>query len=130
MNAKHECRRYLVSRSAITDLVSTRVRCGALAVNETLPAIAIHQISETRETTHDGAGLFRTLLQIDVVATNDSDLEEIASALIVELHGYVGALGNMYAQAIFLEDSFDEFDEEAQDGGEFIKRLEFVIMWN
>lgn len=87
-------REYLLSITAITALVSTRVSVMRLPQNVTLPAISYMIDGAWRvESQKGGTGLVRTRMQVDHWASSMLSARELAEATRKVLQGYRGNMG-------------------------------------
>lgn len=116
----------LKSLSAVTTLVSTRVRTMVLREHETFPAIRVLDVVE-QESMHlrGAAGLTRSLVQVDSYAEATSGSDPYASARDIDqaaygagdgtgLCGFTGTIAGVAVSAILARPARREFDPEEQ----------------
>lgn len=126
-NIVNDLRTYLISKSAVTALTSTRIYLGELPQNAAMPAVVLNLIdsnSQRNLTALDG--LRRSRVQVDCYGTS-TGAAPYASAynvaekvrLVVEM--YRGALGATTARRTYVDDQRD-FIDEPLDGTEFSRR--------
>lgn len=94
MAIKHDLRAYLLTRSAVTDLVATRIYCGLSPQGTTLPYVVINQIDGGDTSLLSGPGVWgQPTLQVSIWypgKAGDVGAATIAAALKAELHGQAG----------------------------------------
>ena len=94
---------YLVSQTAISDLVGTRVYPDMLPEGCEFPAMTFQQVSLTARYSHDGdASLDTARVQLDVYAEDRAAAGQIASALRGVLSGARTSEGSVLIQSVFL----------------------------
>lgn len=88
-------RQYLLSISAVSTLVGTRIRVMRLQQNETLPAISYMIDDSWRiESQKGGTGLVRTRMQVDHWAASMLDARTLSEATRKVLQGFRGTMGS------------------------------------
>ena len=88
-------RLFLLSKTAITDLIGQRIYADILPQNATLPAVAYSKISTRHDYTLSRfAGLAHCRIQFDCFATTRASANEIAEA--IRASGIVGTKGETY----------------------------------
>jgi hypothetical protein len=119
-------RERLLSLSAVTDLVGTRIRTLVLGQSDTLPAIRVQRITDNEGMHLRGSdGVRRSRVQVDSYANAASGTDPYATARNVDealhgdgagsgLFGFKGDIGSppFTVQAIFPITVREEFDAE------------------
>jgi len=101
---------YLLSLTAITDLVGTRIRPTRLQQNESTPAIAVKLTSTDAEHHADGeAGLHNTTLQFVCHADSQDQADTLADLVRRKTCGQSGAWGDSQVRGTFLVDLDDDY---------------------
>lgn len=109
-------RTLLVSSSAVTDLVSTRVYWGLAPQSVTGPYIALHVVSAPRDYHMAGSsGLRASRVQIDCWSNAYSTSKIIARAVESVVSGYRGTVGGKVLQGGFID---AERDDDTSDTGD------------
>ncbi len=127
-NVGQNVRTYLQTKSAVTDLISTRMYPLRLPQNATMPAITYQIVSRTHEEHMTGAaGLALARLQLDCYATTHAGSHALAEAVRASMHGYRGTMGTDFMQMCHLDNDFDDVDDprDASDDARYI----FVQDW-
>lgn len=130
----------LLTKSAVTDLVGTRIRFDQLSDKDILPAIVIDVQGEENETDLSGAGgLITATVEIRAIATTKKQAADIAEAIRTNgtdpgtgLQGYTGPAVDADIRAAWLDNRDYEF-VDAGDGKDFgyqicasVYRIQFV----
>ncbi len=102
---------YLLTKSAITSLVGTRIRPIALQQGETLPAIAYSLAAENVMYRYGGKDYTESRMQFDVIATSYLTAKTIAEALDSTLSGLSGTVGSTVIDGIFKNLEIDEYED-------------------
>lgn len=105
---------YLLTKSAVTSLVGTRIRPVALQQGESLPAIAYSLVGENLIYRHGGKDYTESRMQFDVIATSYLAAKTIADALDSTLSGLYGAIGSTVIDGIFKNIEIDEYEDETK----------------
>lgn len=101
-------RTYLLSQSAITDLVSTRIFPGFIPASNTLPSITYHVFSTDHEYDIDSAAGFAVKrIQFDIWAETYAETKTIGEQLRQELQGY--SAGSIHV--VLLDNQIDLFTQ-------------------
>ena len=116
-------RTYLVSKSAVTDVCSTRIYFGSLPQRPTYPAIVLHLIDResTRHLTNAG-GIARSRLQVDCFGMTHNDAENLAEQVRLVTEHYTGAWGTetvRHSQVLGVTD----LSEDPRDGSQLVNHI-------
>jgi hypothetical protein len=104
---------YLLAQTAITSIVSTKIKYMQLDENTTLPAIIINRISGTPiERQEAKSKECSTRYQIDTFATSYNQALDISNKIRLALDGYSGTMSGTRVSAIRLLDETDDFEPE------------------
>jgi hypothetical protein len=107
---------FLTGTTAITGLVGTRVHYNRIPQISEKPHIWFATASDQQDPTFDGVGSFHDAnIDLECVADNESSAQSIADAVTARLDGHQGALGNIRAQGIFLQDKDDNYFPKSID---------------
>ncbi|MEO9590245.1 DUF3168 domain-containing protein [Rhodopirellula bahusiensis] len=120
----------LKDNDSIWAMVNPRIRPDTIDPNEVMPAIRYevvrsrpwHSIStEPSETT--------TQLQIDCYGATRLEANTVAAAVVNNLDGFTGELGEIFVNDCVLDNTYDRVDPPPAGGKNFRKRrtLDFVI---
>lgn len=123
-------RTYLLTKSTVTDEVSTRIRPDALVQDETLPALVIQETSSDHEELLNGAGgISHSSITIACYAATRIKADQVAEIIRQVLHGYTGSAGSQTIQASQLEDRAVGYlvPNDGSDVGLYVNSLDFRI---
>ncbi|HAF38069.1 MAG TPA: hypothetical protein DCG72_03710 [Gammaproteobacteria bacterium] len=121
----------LLSDAALVALTGTRINWGRRPQdNSTVPAIALHRITGTRDYTMAGpSGLVESRVQADVYAGTYSAAKLTARALISAINGYDEAVSGVDFQRISVEGERDT--NETESGGRYLYRCSIDLnIWH
>ena len=125
-----DVRTYLLTKSDVTDIVSTRVRPDALTQEEALPAVAYQET----DTTHEqhltaAAGILHARLHLDCYADTRRGANSLAETIRTQLHGYRGSAGSATILACELVNRTKGYDPppDGSDDGRYVTSLAFRI---
>lgn len=121
----------LAATTAVTDLVSTRIRPDALVQNDTLPAIAY--VEPTSEHMHGLAGVEGTVVGTVSVGCFDSTrigANALAEQVRLALDCFRGTIGTDYVKSILLIDRLKQYEVpvDGSDSGRYITTLTFEVV--
>ena len=127
-----DIRTYLQTKTAVTNLVGTRIFPRMMPQGETLPAVVFSLIGSTSEPRLLGAsGGVRALVQLDCYAETHIACNALGEQIRLALHGYSGTAGNSTIEAM-LEAKRELFDAptDASDVPAYRVSLDFEIWHN
>lgn len=115
---KDDIRTYLLTKSALTALISQRIYSLPAPQGVTYPFVSIHRIGGDREQhlLHDAA-FGKVRLQIDARAETSAAAEAVAEQIRIALDAYAGTAGSSTVHSVQLIDERD-FVEPTDDGRE------------
>lgn len=121
-------RTYLLTKTGVTDEVSTRIYPGYLPKNATLPAVVFNVISQV-PAHHLGAAaeVTEARIQLDIFAATRSAVEDAAEAIRNAGDGYRGAAGSEFFQMCRL-DSQQDFHDDPSDASD-VRRYRISQDW-
>lgn len=97
-------RTYLLTKSAVTTLVSSRIYPDVLPQNATFPAVVYVEFATDHEHQLSGAaGLYHQRMFLDCYASTRTAANSLAEAIRAVLHGYWGAAGSETIRSAQLE---------------------------
>ena len=123
-------RTYLLTKSAITALVSQRIRPDALTEDETLPAIVYQEGgTEHEETVAAAGGIVHARVYVDCIDDSRADANTLAETVRTQLHGFRGTLGSATVLGCDLLDRVKDYEPPADgsDDGRYVTTLTFRI---
>ena len=127
-----DVRTYLLTVSAVTDIVGSRIFPRMMPQGESLPAVVFSLIGSTSEPRLLGAsGGVRALVQIDCYAETHIVCNNLAEKIRLSLHGYSGTAGSSTVEAM-LDAKREMFDAptDASDVPAYRVSLDFEIWHN
>jgi hypothetical protein len=121
-------RNKLVNTSAVTALVSTRIRPLRAADTDVYPYIIYESISTPSEQTKDGnAEWYKMRFQLSVLATSLASVQSIASQVRIALEGASGSIAGFTVQRITFEDERDIFNDNSAIDGVYMLQQDYFI---
>lgn len=122
---------FLQTKSAVTDLIGTRIRPEVLDESEALPAITHSVISSQHETELEGAaGIRHTRLQVDCYAATKVQASAVAEQVrLAVLAGVRTTWGGTFINDVTVDRSFTSRDAPTDGSGNwrYVHILEFLI---
>lgn len=104
---------YLLSVTAVTDLVGQRIKPVKLDPNGALPGITVNRITTSPVFRQEGATTeFKTRFQLDIWATSYSSAKTVAEELRGALDGFSGTMGATRVDSVMFLDETDDFEPE------------------
>jgi hypothetical protein len=121
-------RNKLVNTSAVTALVSTRIRPLRAADTDVYPYIIYESISSPTEQTKDGnAEWYKMRFQLSMLATSLASVRSIASQVRIALDGASGSIAGFAVQRITFEDERDIFNDNSAVDGIYMLQQDYFI---
>jgi hypothetical protein len=121
-------RNKLVNTSAVTALVSTRIRPLRAADTDVYPYIIYESISTPSEQTKDGnAEWYKMRFQLSMLATSLASVQSIASQVRIALDGASGSIAGFTVQRITFEDERDIFNDNSAIDGVYMLQQDYFI---
>jgi len=123
-------RTYLLTKSAITDLIGTRLRPSSLAQTDTLPAMTYQELFTNHSyTLNSAAGIEECWLELVCFASTRTATDNLADVLRQQLQGFRGTAGNVEVISSQLDDSGHGFEvpQDDSDAGKYRATLRFRI---
>ena len=112
---EEDLRAYLLTLSAITDLIGQRVYFIKLPQDTTFPALTINRISTQRRRSHGGnSNLTRPRIQLTCFAETYLATKAISTQIVNALESYVGTMGSTQVYDSFVENELDLYDSESK----------------
>lgn len=133
--AKYALVSALKSNAGVAAVLGDRIFPRRLDDQATLPALVVSKAGERREYGQNGfCELVKTIIQIDVFAKTDFQMEEAKQVIIAEFDGFRGELvTDFFVRSIFFDDSIDGSGSDlagfALDLEEFRGLLTLEICW-
>jgi hypothetical protein len=111
-------RNYLVSKSAVTDLVSTRIYPAVLPQAATLPAVVYSVITNVpNDDVLGSSGSVTASVQLDIYSDSHITTNNISEQIRLQMQGYSGAMGDETVGASRLLNRFEQY-EKPVDGSD------------
>ena len=129
-NTGSNIRTYLLTKSAITDLVSTRIRPDLLAQSDSLPAIVYSEIfTNHQHTLTAAAGIEECMLELMCYSSTRTEADSLADLVRQQLQGYRGTAGSVEVISSKLDDTGHGYEQPQDDSedGKYITALRFLI---
>ena len=123
-------RTYLLTKSAITDVIGTRLRPDILAQSDTLPAMTYTEMYTNHFYTIDAAaGIENCMLEIMVYSETRTQADSLADLVRQQLQGYRGTAGSGEVISCKLDDTGHGYEQptDDSDNGKYISGLRFDI---
>ena len=134
MAIAQDVRTYLLTKSAVTTLVGTRIFPSFIPQsNTTYPCIVYNLINQLpAHMLSGGAGYAETRVQLDVYATTLLVAESLAEVLRDELQGYKGTMGSSTVSSVVYKNmvGFYEPPQDQSDTGLFRYACDYWIRHN
>ena len=129
-------RTYLLTKSALTDLVSTRIYPDALPQNPTYPNIALRKISGSHGQHllgSDGGGNVR--IQADCYGATSLAAEEVKEQVRIAMQNHGSnkgahtAMGSVNVSGVIVDDSIDTYrpPTDKSDQGNYVRSIDSLI---
>lgn len=127
-------RQYLLSKTAVTDLVGQRIYAKRLPQTVTLPAAAVRVISETHDHAIDGlAGIVATRVQIECFADTSETARATAYAMMgCGIDAVKGTTHGTNIRSVMVEDGVRDNEDEDTSGGDYqrhVASFDFMVYW-
>jgi len=121
-------RNKLVNTSAVTALVSTRIRPLRAADTDIYPYIIYESISTPSEQTKDGnAEWYKMRFQLSMLAASLANVQSIAGQVRIALDGASGSIAGFTVQRITFEDERDIFNDNSAVDGVYMLQQDYFI---
>lgn len=124
-------RQYLLTKTAVTDLVGQRIYQGRLPqTSTTLPAATLRIISENYDHALDGlAGLVHTRIQVECYGSTSESSRTAADAIIWSgIDAIQGTYTSTNIRSVTVEDGRREFEDEDSSGDDQRHVTSFDLM--
>lgn len=124
-------RTYLLTKSAITDLVGTRLRPDLLAQSDALPAITYTEMYTTHlYTLSAAAGIEECMLELMIYSNTRAEADSIADTVRQQLQGFRGTAGSIEVISCQLDDSGHGYEPATDDSeqGKYLAGLRFQVI--
>jgi len=129
-NTGSNIRTYLLTKSAITDVVSTRMRPDVLAQSDSLPAMTYSELyTNHSHTIGAAAGIEECMLEIMCYSETRTQAGSLADLVRQQLQGYRGTAGSVEVTSSQLDDTGHGYEQptDDSDNGKYITALRFRI---
>ena len=115
MSVEKDIRTYMLTRTAITDLISTRIYAQKLPQEATFPSLVYNRISTQRTYSHSGDSNFtKPRIQYSCFAETYEDAKDLAEQIVSEMSGFKGTAGTATIYSTFVENELDSLDSESK----------------
>ena len=123
-------RTYLLTKSAITDVVATRIRPDVLAQGDSLPAMVYLELYTSHvHTLAAAAGIEECMLEFACYSETRVEADSLADLVRQQLQGYRGTAGSVEVISSTLDDTGHSYEHptDDSDSGKHITTLRFRI---
>jgi len=118
---KTNLRTFLVAQTAVTAIFSTRIYVDHIPPGAALPHARITSIVEPHAYTMDNKPTRRALLQIDIFDDSVVDCITARDAIKDALSGYSGAIGDINAGFVFVNDVRPQWNTDTDKPREILE---------
>lgn len=127
-------RQYLLTKSAITDLVSQRIEMKRLRQNATVPAIVMRINSESYDHALDGlAGIVSTRINVECYASTSEIARTVADSVIwCGIGAIKGSYTGLNIRSVMVEDGRREYEDDDTSGGDSQRHVctfDLMVHW-
>mgnify|MGYP003627568974 CR=1 FL=1 len=126
-------RTYLLTKTAVTDIIGTRIYPTVLPQNATLPAIVFDIFGGTPDDVLTGSsGSFRAVVDLECISTNHITSNDLAEQVRLVTQGYFGAMGDEQVNASRLFSRSETYVQpiDGSDVGRHVVSITFEITHN
>lgn len=123
-------RTYLLTKSGVTNLISTRIYPDALPQNPTIPCAVYYVISDNPDHHFTGASQLTVLrIQLDCYAVTRLAANALSEAMRNAADGYRGAMGSEVAHMCHLDSKRYETDDprDASDSYRYVVSQDWIL---
>lgn len=127
-------RTYILSQSAVTDLIAQRMYLDRLKQNATLPAATIHKVSESHvHTISNRGGMVQTRLQIECFALQRLTANALAEAIYkCGIAAVKGITNSVNIRGVMVEDGQRNYTIDDADGGDdhtYVTQFDLMVSY-
>ena len=129
-----DVRTYLLTKSAVTSVLGTRIFPNVIPLKNTTWPCVVYGIVSQAPAHHltGGAGYAWTRIQLDVYATGPVSRDALVEILRDELQGFSGTMGSSTVSAVKYENSLDLYEPptDSSDVGLYRNTTDYWIRHN
>lgn len=115
MSLESDIRTYMKTRTAITDIVGSRIYFQKLPQEAEFPLLVSNRISTTRTYSHSGDSNMTTpRIQYSCFAETYAAAKDLAEQIVSEMSGFKGTAGSSTIYSSFVENELDMLDPESK----------------
>lgn len=127
-------RKYLLTRTVVTDLVGQRIEAKRLRQGATIPAIVMRILSESFDHALPGlAGMVATRIQFECFAATPEVCRSVADAVIWSgIDTIKGSYDSLQIRSVMVEDGRREYEDEDTVGGDnqrHVTSFDLMVHW-
>ena len=127
-------RAYLLSRTAVSDIVGQRIYADKLPQNATLPALVLKIQSERFDHALDGlSGIVATRIQVESYSTTRLEANSLADAVIwCGIDQVRGTQNGINIRSVMVEDGRRSYEDDETGGGDdarYVSQFDFQVHW-
>lgn len=127
-------RAYLLTKTAVTDLVGQRYYQKRLLQDATIPAITTKILSEEYEHALDGlGGIVSTRINFECFADSSETARSVADAVIWSgIDAIKGTYASTSIRSVMVEDGRREYEDEDTSGGDYQRHVcsfDLMVHW-
>ncbi len=115
MSVEKDIRTYMGTRTAITDIVGSRIYAQKLPQEATFPSLVYNRVSTQRTYSHSGdSSLTTPRIQYSCFAETYEDAKDLAEQIVSEMSGFKGTAGTATIYSTFVESELDMIGPESK----------------
>lgn len=127
-------RAYLLTKTAITDLVSQRIYAKRLVQGATIPAITMRVLSESYDHALDGLqGTVQTRIGFECFGNTAESARSVADSIIwCGIDAIKGSYTSLQIRSVMVEDGRREYEDEDTNGGDYQRHVcafDLMVHW-
>lgn len=127
-------RQYMLSKTAITDLVGQRIEMKRLRQQATIPAVTMRLLSESYDHALDGlGGIVQSRISLECYGITSEVARSVADAIIwCGIDTLKATQNDLRIRSVMVEDGRREFEDEDTTGGDLQRHVcsfDLMVHW-
>jgi len=127
-------RQYMLSKTAITDLVGQRIEMKRLRQQATMPAVTMRLTSESYDHALDGlGGMVQSRISLECFGITSEVARSVADAIIwCGIDALKATQNDLRIRSVMVEDGRREFEDEDTTGGDLQRHVcsfDLMVHW-
>ena len=115
MSVEKDIRTYMGTRTAITDIVGSRIYAQKLPQAATFPSLVYNRVSTQRTYSHSGdSNMTSPRIQYSCFAETYEEAKDLAEQIVSEMSGFKGTAGSSTIYSTFVDNELDLIDPESK----------------